>query len=176
MKKYSKLINNELVIKTANEIQIQFNGFILKNPSEGNILDDGWSLYSQEQEDIDLEIAAKKELIIQKIYDYDLSSNVNVFYKNNIAMWLDKTTRVSLKLRFELELKNGKNNTVLWYNGTPYEITIEEGLNMLEALEMYAIQCYDVTQMHINNVRHINTISDLENYNYQTGYPQVLYL
>lgn len=175
MKRYSKEINGELVIKPANEIQILFNGFTLLNPNESDILNDGWHLYSKDQEDIDLELANKKDELIKKILEYDSSENVNIFYKDETPMWLDKTTRVSLNLRFDLELKNGHTTTVLWYDGIPYTMPIEEALQLLVLLEEYAIKCYDTTQMHIYKVNQINTIEELDVYNYKDGYPPILH-
>lgn len=175
MKRYSKEINGELVIKPANEIQIQFNGFVLVTPNENDILNNGWTLYSQDQEDLELDILSKRNEVIQKIIDYDSSNKVNIFYKDETPMWLDKSTRVSLKLRFELELKNGAHITVLWYDGVAYTMPIEEALNLLEALEVYAIRCYDTTQTHIYNVNQINSLEELNSYDYTSDYPEVLH-
>lgn len=176
MKKYSKVINGETVIKAANEIEIKCSGFTFISPDETNILNDGWVLHSQDEEDIELEINNKRKEIIKLILDYDSSSKVNVFYKNGTPMWLDKTTRASLKIRFELELKQGNTDTILWYNGIPYKMKIEEALNLLELIELYAICSYDVTQQHINKINKITTIKELENYDYTLGYPLVLNL
>jgi hypothetical protein len=52
---------------------------------------------------------------------------------------------------------------------------IEEALNLLEALEVYAIQCYDTTQTHIYNVNQINSLEELNSYDYTSDYPEVLH-
>ena len=46
---------------------------------------------------------------------------------------------------------------------------------MLYALEVYASKCYDRTQYHIVNAKALNTVDNLRNYNFKTGYPEKLY-
>ena len=42
---------------------------------------------------------------------------------------------------------------------------------MLNALELYALNCYNVTQSHISAVKALQTIEEIENYDYTVGYP-----
>ena len=41
-------------------------------------------------------------------------------------------------------------------------------------IEKYASECYDNTQMHIANVKAIEDMEELKNYDYRTGYPEKL--
>ena len=41
-------------------------------------------------------------------------------------------------------------------------------------IEKYASKCYDNTQMHIANVKAIENMEELKNYDYRTGYPEKL--
>lgn len=52
-----------------------------------------------------------------------------------------------------------------------YIIPIPDALAMLNALELYALNCYNVTQSHIAAVRLLQTIEEIENYDYKSGYP-----
>ena len=176
MKKYSKVIDGELVIKPANEIIIKYNGFSLIEPGHNQILDDGWEFYSQTDEDYQKDLVKRKNELIEEIIDYDSSDNVNIFYYNNIPMWFDSITRVRLKRRLDTELNIGKVVTTLWYNNMQFEISIEECLNLLTLLEDYAIKTYDITQMNIQKVNELSTIEEIENYNYKKNYPNILYL
>jgi hypothetical protein len=45
---------------------------------------------------------------------------------------------------------------------------------MLNAIELYASACYDNTQAHIANVKALENIESLKNYDYRTGYPEKL--
>ena len=68
----------------------------------------------------------------------------------------------------------GKTETVLWYDAVKYVIPIPDALDMLNTLELYALNCYNVTQSHIAAVRALQTIEEIENYDYTIGYPEKL--
>ena len=89
-------------------------------------------------------------------------------------MWLDKSTRVGLFNSISIEKQMGKTNTVLWYDATKYIIPISDALSMLNEIEIYALNCYNVTQSHIAAVRSLQTIKEVENYNFKVGYPEKL--
>ena len=174
MKNYSKVINGEMVVKPANEITIKCNGFVLTSPGHENILNDGWELYSLEEEDVLKDLEEKKQLKIKEIEKYDTSDAVNVFYVNDIPMWLDKATRVGLRLRFETEIENGLSETTLWYDDMPFKLNLEKALPMLRTIELYASQCYDVTQLNIFNVKQFTTLEEIDNFLFKEKYPEIL--
>ena len=89
-------------------------------------------------------------------------------------MWLDKTTRVGLKLRFDAEIASGQTNTTLWYEGIPFNLELANAVQMLNAIELYASACYDNTQAHIANVKALEDVEAIKNYDYRTGYPEKL--
>ena len=45
---------------------------------------------------------------------------------------------------------------------------------MLSALEVYAIDCYNKTTDHIFAVNDLNSIEEIERYDYHNGYPEKL--
>lgn len=108
------------------------------------------------------------------ILNYDSSSSVNEFYLGETPLWLDKATRVGLKLRFDYEIANGQTTTTLWQNGVPYPLELTSAIQMLGAIELYASQCYDRTQMHLAAIKLLNTEENLLNYDYKSGYPEKL--
>lgn len=115
-----------------------------------------------------------KERMKHIINNYDSSSEVNQFYINNSPIWLDKNTRAGLKLRFESELASRKTDTILWYNGTSFNLQLDKAIQMLYAIELYASECYDNTQKHLANIDSISSIEEIINYNYKINYPQKL--
>ena len=64
-------------------------------------------------------------------------------------MWIDMDTRVGLVNSITIEQAVGKETTVLWYDTVKYVIPIPLALQMLAALELYALECYNVTQEHL---------------------------
>lgn len=174
MKQYFKYINEQLVIRTPNNIIVVADGMQTINPTEEMILNDGWEEYvAPEPEPID-ELVLAKENMVSLINKYDSSENVNVFYVNDMPMWLDKATRVGLRLRFESELGSGMSDTVLWYEDMPFPLKIENAIQMLHAIELYASKCYDNTKQHIYNVKQLEDVELVKNYDYKANYPEVL--
>ena len=176
MKLYEKIINGKQHCKPANKIVIVKDGMQTFNPTEEMLLEDGWVehilvQYEPTEEEI---FNREKEYKIGDILNYDSSREVNGFYINDQELWLDKATRVGLKLRFDAEIANGQTNTTLWYEGTPFKLELVNALQMLNDIELYASACYDNTQTHIANINKIKDLETLKNYDYRTGYPEKL--
>lgn len=166
MKKYIK----NAIIKNTSEIIINKNGLNIYNPTEEMILNDGWIEYIEPEQTIEHYRYNK----IIEIINYDSSSSVNEFYIQDKPIWLDKNTRVGLKLRFESELAMGKTETTLWYNNTQFSLTLENAMQILYTLECYASACYDNTQKHLTEVKKLTNIEDIKNYNHTIDYPEKL--
>lgn len=47
-------------------------------------------------------------------------------------------------------------------------------LQMLSALELYAMECYNVTAQHLATVKKLEDLNRIYNYNYTKGYPKRL--
>lgn len=111
---------------------------------------------------------------IFQITEYDKSEAVNQFSLGDKQMWLDKDTRVGLTNSIGIEQTAGKETTVLWYNAVKYVIPIPLALQMLNALELYALSSYNATQEHIAAVMLLETKEEVEAYDYTSGYPDKL--
>ena len=181
MKRYIKdgiiKTRNQIVIKgqrtikdkDGNEKVVSTNTY---NPTEEMILADGWVEYVTPVYEPTIEDYRRDK--IREIERYDSSPEVNGFYIDDQEMWLDKATRVGLKLRFDAEIASGQTNTTLWYEGTPFNLELANAVQMLNAIELYASACYDNTQMHIAYVKVMEDLETLKNYDYRTGYPEKL--
>lgn len=115
-----------------------------------------------------------KDKLIATIHEYDASPAVNSFMLSDKQMWLDKATRVGLANSISIERAAGKETTTLWFDAVQYEIPIDAALQMLSALELYALDCYNITQAHIATVRLLDNVETLEGYDYTAGYPERL--
>lgn len=174
MEKFVKNINNELVIKSLKDIIIYKGDMQIINPKKSQVLADGWELYVAptltEEELVDI---AKKSKI-NDLMTYDASEEINIFYIQQMPLWLDKLTRSGLILRFQAEKEIGIEKTTLWYNGLPFELAIDDAIKMLYSIERYASKCYDNTQKHLSNINNLTTVEKINKYNYQSGYPEKL--
>ena len=115
-----------------------------------------------------------KNLKISQITEYDQSDAVNQFTLGGKQMWLDKDTRVGLVNSINIEQTAGKETTVLWYDAVKYVIPIPLALQMLAALELYALDSYNATQEHIAAVMLLETKEEVEAYDCTSGYPEKL--
>ena len=125
------------------------------------------------KEDIDKEVEAHMLFLL---HEYDKSNNVNCFYLNGMPAWLDKETRVGLELRFKAEKTAGKTYTTLWINSKSLMTNIDEGLQMLYQLEIYASACYDNTAQHEANIKALEYAAEKAEYDFSVGYPTKLSL
>ena len=172
MRKYKKIIDDKEVIKSANQIVIRNNGMQTFNPTEAQILADGWEIYERPIYTPTLEDVKRNK--VDEILAYDSSEAVNEFTIGGQAVWLDKATRAGLLLRFEAESKVGRTETTLWDKGQSFTLPLPQAQQLLLALELYASECYDNTQRHIGEVQKLDTIEAVEAYDYTIGYPAKL--
>ena len=94
---------------------------------------------------------------------------------NEIAVYDGSdAVRVGLVNSITIEQAVGKETTVLWYDTVKYVIPIPLALQMLAALELYALECYNVTQEHLAVVMGLATKEEVGAYDYTSGYPEKL--
>ena len=116
----------------------------------------------------------EKQRKIALVKDYDKSEGVNSFILNGQIAWLDKATRVGLINSLQIEKRAGRVESTLWLNGKSYVVNIDMALQMLVVLELYAKDCYNVTEQHIANIEQETDLNRVYNYNYTKGYPKKL--
>lgn len=155
------------------EITEEYYQELLAGQSTGLIIAESKNRYPILVEyEYDIEDVIKNK--VAEIQVFDKSKDVNSLVLGGNVMWFDKSTRVGLFNSISIEKQMGKTDTVLWYDATRYIIPISDALSMLDEIEMYALNCYNVTQSHIAAVRALQTIEEIENYDYTIGYPEKL--
>ena len=115
-----------------------------------------------------------KEMLIAEIDAYDKSSAVNGFALNGAVVWLDKATRVGLMNSTSIAKGMGQATTTLWFGGMKIVVNCDKAIGLLSALEMYALECFNVTAAHKKAVAELNTVEDVLGYDYTKGYPEQL--
>ena len=119
-------------------------------------------------------LSLAKDYQKERIRSYDSSEAVNQFSINGSPMWLDKATRAGLKLRLEAERSAGKENTTLWYGTEAITLPVSNAIIMLNRLEIYASESYDVTQGHLARVALMESVEEVLGYDFTEGYPDKL--
>lgn len=119
-------------------------------------------------------LAAVKKEVETAITAYDSSSAVNAFLLNGIQVWLDKATRVGLMNSTAIAKNMGQKKTHLWLGSYQLEVDCDKAIQLLSALEMYALECFNVTAAHKKAVSELDNIEAVLTYDYKSGYPEKL--
>ena len=133
---------------------------------------DAFAQFSAKMDALKLEEAKAEK--IAEITAYDTSDKVNGFILNGLLVWLDKATRVGLMNSTNIAKAAGQQTTTLWLGGAKLVVDCDKAIQLLSALEMYALECFNVTASHKAAVGELKTIEDVKVYDYKTGYPKML--
>lgn len=111
---------------------------------------------------------------VAEIEAYDTSDKVNGFMLNGRTVWLDKATRVGLMNSTTIAKAAGQQTTTLWLGDVKLEVDCDKAIQLLSALEMYALECFNVTAAHKAAVSELKTIKEVEAFDVTADYPQQL--
>lgn len=153
---------------------IELNGCVVCNPTEDMLRQAGYEEY---QEPVPTESEKLEQAKVEKIAEittYDTSSSVNGFVLNGLLVWLDKATRVGLMNSTTIAKAAGQETTTLWLGGLKLVVDCDKAIQLLSVLEMYALECFNVTASHKAAVNELKTIEEVEAYDYKKGYPKML--
>ena len=118
--------------------------------------------------------AAAQKMVLAEIEKHDTSSAVNGFILNGQRVWLDKATRVGLMNSTTIAKAMGQPTTTLWLGDAKLVVECDKAIQLLSALEMYALECFNVTAVHKKAVAEMSTVESLLAYDYTAGYPEML--
>ena len=173
------VLGNTYVYANEQEVEEEYTEM---NP-DGNDEKKTRTVYKYDVVDIDKRFKTEDEVIAElkvlkndEITKYDTSSNVNVFSLNGVDVWLDRDTRVSLMNSTTIAKNMGQENTILWLGTVKITVKCDQAIQLLSALEMYALSCFNKTSEHRKNVEALSTINEIVSYDYTVGYPEKLNL
>ena len=132
------------------------------------------TLPSSSAHDATAVLEAAKTEVGTAITAYDSSSSVNSFILNGMEVWLDKATRVGLMNSTSIAKNMGQEKTSLWLGSYQLEVDCDKAIQLLSALEMYALECFNVTAAHKKAVSELDNIEAVLTYDYKSGYPEKL--
>ena len=115
-----------------------------------------------------------KNAMLAYIDKYDASSSVNSFLLNGIEVWLDKVTRMGLMNSTTIAKAAGLDETTLWLGDIELVVDCDKAIQLLSALEIYALECFNVTASHKAAVNKLDNIDAVLTYDYREGYPEKL--
>ena len=173
------VLGNTYVYANEQEVEEEYTDM---NP-DGNDEKKTRTVYKYDVVDIDKRFKTEDEVIAElkklkndEITKYVTSSNVNVFSLNGVDVWLDRDTRVGLMNSTTIAKNMGQENTILWLGTVKITVKCDQAIQLLSALEMYALSCFNKTAEHKKNVEALSTINEIVSYDYTVGYPEKLNL
>ena len=141
---------------------------------------DAYEAWKEKHDAAELAYAIRSK--VAEIEDYDKSPSVNGVYINDVLIpWsdeekssLNRNTRMSVKNSTEVAKNAGMASTTLWLGDMKIDIECDKALQLLDALEMYAMACFNVTAAHKAAVAELKTIKEVEAFDVTADYPQQL--
>ena len=183
MKRYEKIIDGNTIVKELNKIVIRRDDIVTYNPTEDMVLADGWVEYVpptpiEPSAEVLLERAKKRKLL--DLHAYDESSEVNdciiVYQGQELHYWANKTERDALKgaLRDCMAMGREFYRLDLRDKGVSLTIRCELLLQMMAALEVYAIDSFNKTTDHEFAIKACATEVEVDAYVFRgVGYPPI---
>ena len=170
---------NEVQVKTTEQVPVAMNDdgtMDYENREKTQYAYDVYwlSLTTTAPHDAAAVLSAAKISMLDEITTYDSSSSVNSFLLNGMEVWLDKATRVGLMNSTTIAKSMGQEKTTLWLGSYQLEVECDKAIQLLSALEMYALECFNVTASHKKAVSELDNIEGVLTYDYKSGYPDKL--
>lgn len=153
---------------------IELDGCVVCNPTDDMLREAGYEEYQEPVPTEQEKLEQAKQQKLAEVEAYDQSSNVNGFILNGMTVWLDKATRVGLMNSTNIAKSMGEKTTTLWLGENKLEVDCDKAIQLLFALEMYALECFNVTASHKKEVSELQSMSEVEGYDITKGYPEKL--
>ena len=131
----------------------------------------GWKL-AQDKEALVMAVEDK----LSQITLYDKSAAVNSFLLNGEQHWLDFDLRDRVFQGNERLKLMGRTNTTLWLDGMCIELPIEQAQMLIANIEVYAKDCYNITERHKTEVMALKTYDEVMAFDITADYPEKIEL
>ena len=120
-------------------------------------------------------LAEYKNNKIIEITMYDQSNEVNSFTINSaLTAWFTAAERSNYKSSIEAAKLLGQNTLAFFVGDMLLQVPTTEAEYMLAQIQLYADRCFLVTKNHKVNVINLETIEEVESYDYTRDYPEKL--
>ena len=114
-----------------------------------------------------------KEEMIEKITEYDNSSEVNSFTINGKTKgWFTPEERSNYKSSIDAAKLIGIDNLSFFVGDMLLTLSPTQAEYMLAQIQLYADQCYIITKEHKLEVMGLETVEEVDAYDYTKDYPE----
>ena len=117
---------------------------------------------------------AKADKIAQ-LQAYDASDAVNGFdvtiSGQTMSLWIDRETRADYRSSIEAAELLGRTEVKPVFGGQEVTLSVQMAKMALAQVQLYANQCYGVTERHKAAIEALLTVQDVEDYDFTADYP-----
>lgn len=132
-----------------------------------------WKAYIAERE-----LAMAKKVKTDALLAYDSSDAVNSFdviiRGETMSLWINKETRADYRSSIEAAELLGRTEVNPVFGGQEVTMDIQMAKMALAQVQLYANQCYGVTERHKAAIEKMQSVQEVEEYDFTTGYPERL--
>ena len=153
---------------------ITINGCAVSNPTEEMLREAGYGEYQAPEPSDEEKLETAKQKALSAIAAYDSSTDVNLFTVNGVGMWFEPSERATIQRGVESCQKLGRTSYEVTYGGKQLSIPCDTALSVLAQIEVYALDCLSVTNKHKQAIGALTTVTEIEAYDYKSGYPEKL--
>ena len=115
-----------------------------------------------------------KDSKIAELEAYDSSDAVNSFTIDGNPMWLTVDERQQIATQISANEAIGRTEMTRWFGGASFAFPLTAWKQMLVALEVYAGDALNVTEGHRAAITLLQTLQEVEDYDFTVGYPEKL--
>ena len=151
------------------------NGVFTGIPSEEQLYEWGFEEWVEPAPTPKEVLAIAKSNKIAQLESYNNSDEINCFTViidgNSFKTWFTPNQRANYKNSIDSAELLGKEIVKPVINGIEIELNLSVAKIDLAKIQIYADKCFGVTEKHRAAINALNTIADVDNYNFKTGYP-----
>ena len=151
---------------------MEIDGKRVYNPTDEMLMRAGYVYV----EDVEEELQRAKDVKIAEIATYSDSDAVNSLTFNGMKTWLTPDVRANYLVSLDAAELLGETDITFVVEGVQASLPIKQVRLLLAKIQRYADACYLVTERHKIAVRALQTVEEVESYDYTTGYPEKLAL
>lgn len=151
---------------------IELGGCVVSNPTEEQLIKAG---YVQAEEPV-MTVEDAKAAKIAEIAAYSDSDAVNSLTFNGLKTWLTRTVRDGYDTSITAAKNLGEPTVTFMVGDNEMQLPVEQARRVLDLVQRYADACYLVTERHKIAVKALQTVDEVEAYDYTKGYPEKLAL
>ena len=154
------------------------NGVFTGIPSEEQLTEWGFNEWVEPAPTPEQLLERAKQEKIAELEAYDQSDAVNGFDVTidgqTMSLWIDRETRADYRSSIEAAELLGRTEVKPVFAGIEVTLSIQMAKMALAQVQLYANQCYGVTERHKAAINALDTAEAVEAYNFERFYPERL--